>query len=131
MPHPQLQATSKALPEMTARRFFDEICPQVLNARKAALEALGGRYVFLVKGQGAWLLAFPAAACSVLEPGTKVDADLAITSDSASFTALMKGTLDVENAIKDGAVGVAGDPAFFFNLSAAFRPSMTPTNGVA
>jgi hypothetical protein len=124
MSHPRLQAGSKAPPPMTARRFFDEICPAVFRAREVALRTLGGRFLFLVRGEGAWLLDFGRASVEALWNGADVGADLAIRTDGETFTAMMKGTLDVPSAVAQSRISVAGNAGLFPNLSAAFRPAV-------
>lgn len=121
--HPRLQADTKPIPSMSAERFFHEICPQVLDARRDALHALGGRFAFSVKGEGAWILDFEKAAVRRLAPDAKETVDLALQFAAHTFVRLMKGTLDVTQAINAGEIAVAGDLRFFSRLSAAFRPS--------
>ncbi|MCC7110694.1 MAG: SCP2 sterol-binding domain-containing protein [Deltaproteobacteria bacterium] len=121
--HPKLQAATRAPAPMTARRFFGEICPVVFEARRPALMALGGRFAFVVRGEGAWLLDFPQGAVRQLEKGSEVEADLAIEIEADAFARLMKGNLDVRHAVDAGQMAVVGNTTLFPNLSAALRPS--------
>jgi hypothetical protein len=121
--HPRLQAANTAVPELTATRFFAEICPAVLDARRSAVEEIGGAFAFLVRGEGSWILDFNSASVIGLSPGVRADVDLAIELDAANFTRLMKGTLDVKAAMSDGLIDVKGDLGLLPNLTAALRPS--------
>jgi hypothetical protein len=121
--HPRLQAGSKTVPTMTAQRFFDEICPQVVAARKDALTALGGRFAFLVQDEGSWILDFGAAAVAPLAADQRAQVDLALRFAPDVFPRLMKGTLDVAGAIQNGDIALDGDVRLLPHLSAALRPS--------
>lgn len=121
--HPRLQADSKSVPAMTAARFFDEICPQVVAARRDALAALGGRFAFLVQDEGSWILDFGAAAVAPLAADERAQVDVALRFAPDVFPRLMKGTLDVVGAIRAGEIAIDGDVRLLPHLSAALRPS--------
>ena len=48
--------------------------------------------------------------------------DFYVEMDAVDFTALLKGTLDVERAAGEGRIRVGGDPSMFANLMAVMQP---------
>jgi alkyl sulfatase BDS1-like metallo-beta-lactamase superfamily hydrolase len=121
--HVRLQAQNKSMRAVTATRFFDEICPAVLDARRAAVVALGGAFAFLVRGEGRWVLDFDSASVVTLDAHTRAEVDIAFELDAADFTRLMKGTLDVAAAVTSGALHVRGNLDTLSKLTAVLRPS--------
>lgn len=102
--------------------FFTNLCPKILEAQKEPCAKLGGAYAIQLFGDkgGAWTLDFTKAA---VESGIADKPDLYLEMDSADFIAMMRGTLNVEAAAKDGRIAFEGDPRLFNNLAVVLQPA--------
>jgi hypothetical protein len=109
-------------PQLTASHFFESICPRVLTSRRAALARLGGSYAFALTGEagGHWRLDL---AAGTVERDSAAPVDVSLELSAADFVKLLKGTLDVERALKTGDLKLTGDRARLKNLSIAFLPA--------
>ena len=107
--------------DFTAKEFFDEIVPKVLDARKDPCKELGGIYGFRLIGEtgGAWTLDFNKAS---LADGVAEETDLYLEMDAEDFAKMFTGMLDMEKAAREGGIRFEGDVNLFGNLAAIFAP---------
>jgi putative sterol carrier protein len=108
-------------PGPTAEDFFHGIAPKLLNVRKRAVVKLGGRFGFRLSGEGggAWTVSFDEAR--VLE-GAEA-ADVVVGMPGEDFIKLLKGSLDIEQAMDEGRIQLEGDVEKLSVLAAVFRPA--------
>lgn len=108
--------------DMTPAEFFNDLVPKILEAQKAACQTLGGTYGVQLFGEngGAWTLDY---ANATLHSGVLDSVDFYLEMKAADFASLMKGTLDVVKAAKEGRVSFEGDPQAFNNLAAVLQPA--------
>lgn len=106
---------------VTAREFFDDICPKVLGLQSDACHKLGGTYGFAIFGDegGNWSLDYASASVTM---GNAASADLYVEMDAKDFGDLLRGALDVEASATAGRVRFSGDVSLLPNLTALFEP---------
>jgi hypothetical protein len=99
------------------RHFFEVVCPRVLAARRDAAATFGGSFAFVV-GDDAWRI--DLASAEVKAGDTK--ADVVVETGSAELAALLKGSLDVPRARREGRFTISGDAERLVHLSLVLRP---------
>jgi hypothetical protein len=108
--------------QKTPAHLFGVVCPQVMRARRAALEVLGGRYGFnlLGEGGGQWTLDFRTAE---VRTGVADGADITLELDAKDFERLMSDRLKVADAVAAGRIRWSGRTELLTNLKFAFLPA--------
>jgi hypothetical protein len=99
------------------RHFFEVVCPRVLEARRETAAAFGGSFAFLV-GENAWRIDLGRAEVS---PNVR-EADVVIKMGTTELTELLKGSLDVAKARREGRFTISGDAERLAHLSIILRP---------
>jgi hypothetical protein len=89
----------------SARSFFEELCPQILAARRAHLEQLSAIYAFEIEGEGSWSIEVPEATVA---SGISKRAELVVKMGSADFDRLIAGRLEVASAHREGRIQIRG-----------------------
>ncbi len=103
-----------------ARHFFEELCPNVLEARADAAQRIGGSMAFVVEGDngGSWRIDLAKAEVVA----GRSDADVVLRIGDDDFRALLKGSLDVDRAVREGRCSIEGDKGRLSLLSIIMRP---------
>ena len=108
--------------EITPQQFFTDICPKILDAQREPCAKLGGTYTVQLFGEGggSWTLDYDNAKVT---DGVADKSTFHLEMNAGDFSGMMKGTLDVEAAAKEGRIRFQGDPALFSNLAAVLQPA--------
>lgn len=105
---------------LSAKTFFEDICPALLEERAELCRSLGRRYAFDLRGPGggAWTIDFAAGAIALgVHPS-----DLEVTVKVDDFEALLAGDLELGEGLASHRVHVRGDLALFEQLAEFTRP---------
>lgn len=100
-----------------ASYFFDHVCPAILSAFSRSSKGLGGRVAIRVSGErgGDWLIDLGTAQVQRQIQG---EYDVFLEMEAAEFGALLRGTLDISDAVLEGRVRYSGDLLALVRLGA-------------
>jgi hypothetical protein len=118
MSHPLLQA-KKPLSRFSAKQFFEDVLPCLVEVRRDLLRALGGSYAFRVRGSGDWVIDFSVPE---VRKGLGGSPDVLVEIDELGFVGLLRGTFDARRAKGDGRLRVEGDAKVLKRLASGLLP---------
>ena len=104
---------------MSAKQFFDELPGQV---EPAEIAGINHSYLFVVTGEGRWLVEVRDGAVTVTEDfqGADGDADATISTSSEVFERLVAGSQNPMTAYMTGKLKVSGDVGAALELKKLF-----------
>lgn len=103
-----------------AKHFFEELCPRVLETRADAARRLGGSFAFVVEGEGGGTWRIDLAEAGVT--AGDADAEVVMRLGIDELRALLKGSLDLDRAVREGRCAIEGDAGRLSLLSIILRP---------
>ena len=87
--------------------YFDELIPALARHKKDAFGALQGRIAIIIRSCGDWTIQLGNLESPVVA-GATPEAELALSFTKESFTDLLQGHLDIDQALEEGHIAFDG-----------------------